>query len=288
MPDISVRPTDAGDTPELVEVWRNSFGDSPDSVEEFLAAFLPDCGDGIAALQDDAVVSSAFLLYGAQLLLPGQAPEPVTYMYSLGTLPHFRGQGLASAVTRACVDFSRSRDSSATVLVPAGDSLRDYYRRFGFENCSLVREISYRDEDLSFGVRGEMTPVGFEEYGALREKLLAGTPHVRFPERFLSWQEHLCRESGGGMLSLYGGEGLVCAELSDSTVAVKELLLPEGDCFAAASRIFAHFRDDSLADISLRAPAFWPGSGEACPFAMAAPASRAPWADGLYWGFAFD
>jgi ribosomal protein S18 acetylase RimI-like enzyme len=61
----------------------------------------------------------------------------VAGIYSVGTLPEFRGRGFGVAVTRAAIEEARRRGYRLCVLQssPKGYPL---YRRLGFRDCGQV------------------------------------------------------------------------------------------------------------------------------------------------------
>ena len=71
-----------------------------------------------------------------------------------------------------------------------------------------------------------MEPLSPARYGQMREEMLAGIPHIAYPEDALRYQAGCCQASGGGLFLLKMPKPvLLCAEgMGDGTLLVKELL----------------------------------------------------------------
>ena len=80
----------------------------------------------------------------------------------------------------------------------------------------------------------QLTP---DEYAALRESLLTGTPHVEMNIASITYQTQLCQQLGGGLyrINLPGGPACATIEIQpNGSVWIKELLTPDNDNTAAA------------------------------------------------------
>lgn len=115
--------------PSLIKLWKEVFGDD----EEYIRLFFKKAyfsGECFAFTENEEVVSAFYLLkcsikYGGKIY-KGR------YLYAAATLPSFRGKGLMSALIDEGIEYARKENLDFIALVPAGDSLYDYYGRFGF------------------------------------------------------------------------------------------------------------------------------------------------------------
>lgn len=224
--NITIRQAGARDIPGLKVLWKKAFRDSDSYIDGFFShvyadgmAFIGDCGG--------RVVSSAYLLPIGWLHAPGKSPVRCSVTYSVATLPEFRGMGLGAELTKHASNASKG----IITICPAEDSLFEFYRNVaGFEDYFYCSHAAFSPDGFSApadSVTVEKTD--WQQYSKAREKLLADTVHIEFSGRFLSYQQYLSEESGGGLF-LIRRDGCVCCaavEMAEDGVAVvKELLAP--------------------------------------------------------------
>lgn len=289
MAESFLRPSRPGDEGALKEIWKLSFHDDDSFLDPFFRDFYT---DGMATLMecDGRPVSSIFTLWGAQLLFPGNEPLESPYVYSLGTLPEYRGRGYGALVIQESCRRAYDDGGDFVCFLPASGSLYLWYGEIlGTQTCCWVRRRTFASNELNGG--GTLEKLSAESYNGLRERLLDGTPHARFNSVLMSWQEHLCNSFGGGLYAVRAGGslGCACAEYDKGELVIKELLLPGGDPAAAVGAIAqAH----PAGAYHLRTPAFWhdDGMGEASDFAVVVcpPGRGFPFTENAYWGFAYD
>ena len=62
------------------------------------------------------------------------------YIYGIAAFEDCRGRGIGSGLIRAALERLKAGGYEAVFLVPAGESLFDYYRRFGFRTVGTLGE----------------------------------------------------------------------------------------------------------------------------------------------------
>lgn len=115
--------------PDLLSLWRECFPEDRD--EDYARDFLSlACRRGWARgyIEDHTLLASLCLLP-----LTGRDGRRGSYLYALCTHPCARGRGIASALTAQALD-----GGDFTVLIPATDSLRRFYRERGFSASVLT------------------------------------------------------------------------------------------------------------------------------------------------------
>lgn len=177
------------DEAALRALWEAVFGPEKDFIELFFrTAFVPE--DTAAAEVDGEIASAAY----------GIDCGCGRYIYAVGTLPGYRGQGLGRAVTLLAAG------EQPAYLYPADEGLRDWYiRRMG------AVPMGFRPV---FTEAGELTPISPEEYLTRREALLAGMPHAVYPNRIFelfSRYGAFYSDSAGGIRAM--DDGRVCEAL---------------------------------------------------------------------------
>lgn len=242
---IAVRPSVPADIPAQRELWRLAFGDPEAYIDNFYHTYYRP--ERVLVLEEEGVVRSMTAWFDTTFVVPGRGAYRAAYLYAVATHPDCRGKGLAGKLLAGADEYFRSLGIPAVTTVPAEPSLHNFFGSNGFRECFRLSEGKLSPEELS-APSGEpvLRPLSPGEYGALREKLLAGRAHIAYPEDALAYQAGCCRLSGGG---LFGGETpegpvCLCAEgAGNGLVIVKEYL------GAPAAR------ESALRDLSRVAPA---------------------------------
>ena len=170
---------------ELQKLWTDIFHDDELFVSDFFS-LLSGNMEVFAAEQDGLFVGSAYIL-NTFTYKNGETALPCPYIYAVGVHPEYRGQGIGKALTSACRDFCTEKHG-VSCLVPADSKLFEYYKSAGYIPAIYTEENSIEREGA---VKAEVTSISAEEYGKLREELLANIPHMEYNESALRFLENL-------------------------------------------------------------------------------------------------
>jgi GNAT superfamily N-acetyltransferase len=114
----------------LTELWHKVFGDDKEYIKLFFKEAYYDC-DCFAEISEVKIVS-AFYLLKCIIKYDGKIYNG-RYLYAAATLPEYRGKGLMAKLIKEAQDYIKDNDIDFIALVPASDSLYDFYGRFGFK-----------------------------------------------------------------------------------------------------------------------------------------------------------
>lgn len=254
------------DYPALKTIWRDTFGDTDEFTDGFFA-LLPETGFGLVCRAGGRPVSMAWVLEGITV-----GTVSCAYIYAVATTPEYRGLGCGASLMRACREAALARGSAVICTSPAEPSL---YRWYG-DVLGMTPAACASEKIFPAGDAGDivLSPLTAGEYGEVRERLLAGTPHAEFPAGYLAVQELLCAACGGGIFRA-GSAAAVCYP-EDGELKISELLCPPQDEEACASALAARF---GCARARLRVP------GAGAPLIAASPSALPA---GLLWGLVLD
>lgn len=225
---MHMRPSVPEDVPRQRELWALAFGDGGDYLDNFYETYYRP--ERVLVLEEDGTVQAMTAWFDTVLAEPERERWKAGYLYAVATHPDARGRGLAGALLKYAAFYLREEQGcQAMTTVPAEPSLHGFFGRNGFRECFTHRRLELSPAPKAGVPAFALEAVSPEEYGRVREELLAGTLHVAYPADALACQAGCCRLSGGGLYLARTKEGpaLVCAEGTETgTLLVKELLAP--------------------------------------------------------------
>lgn len=292
---IELRPSKAEEIPAQKALWKRAFGDDEGYIDDFYACCVRP--EHMLVLLEDGVLRSMLALLPMTVALPDGTSATSSYIYALATDPEERKHGFGRMLLEYVDFYLGERGVECVTTVPAEAGLHKFFATVGFTECFATRKIELTAAEAGTPDGGDATvPIGPEEYGAARERLLTGTLHAVYALPLLAYQAHICHTDGGALLRLEVGGSVGCAaverEEAGRAVVIKELLISSDKIPAALAAVAAAYPADRY---HLRTPAFWPGhrTSYTQPFAMIKWLSgrdRRVWSEESegYFGLAFD
>lgn len=207
-----VRLASPGDRPAVEKLLRAGFGDE----EEFLCAFFdflyPTCKTILAT--DGEEIAATATLIPCQVMLPGAPAQDALYLYSLTTLPAFRGRGHAQRL----LDYAKG-ECERVFLHAADDSLFSMYAARGWRGMMHARwmELPAQEQAMTYHPRTG------NDYRSLRAQYLKDKAYIEWhPETYRFLNDLLYFGLGG----LFESENALVAVLNheDSCLYVAEAL----------------------------------------------------------------
>lgn len=121
--------------PQLRSLWKLAFGDSDAYLDGFYATgYAP---QRCRCLTVEGQVAAA--LYWFDVAVWGRK---MAYLYAVATHPDHRNRGLCRALLTDTHGLLPFMGYAGALLVPEGETLRQMYGRFGYQNCGGILEIS--------------------------------------------------------------------------------------------------------------------------------------------------
>lgn len=234
-----IRTGAAADIPKQKALWKIAFGDEDAYIDRFYAN--RDLSQSLL-LFDGGVLCSMVSLLPMAVVLPDGRTAASAYIYALATYPQARGKGYARALLRAADTLLQKQGRDCVLVVPSGPSLHPFYQSAGFQECFSTRVATLAAAEGRQAVQGMFQPLpsagGARQYNALRERLLAGTLHVSYPDTLIAYQQAISQAGNCGLFAcrLHGAAALAAVEAAPGGVlAVKELLAGPGQTPRAAA-----------------------------------------------------
>lgn len=241
--------------PALRQLWKQAFGDADSFLDLFYRVGFS--LDRCRCVTLDKLPVAA--LYWFDAFWEGRK---LAYLYAIATDEAHRGKGLCKALMADTHRLLKEFGYTGCLLVPAEGSLFDFYGSMGYRTVSTLREFTIQAGDTPVA----LTPIGAEEYAALRKKMLPSDSVLQEGDTlaFLSAQA-----------AFYKGDGLlVIAQRDGAKLFVPELL---GEAAKAPGILRALGADTG----TFRTP------GKEKPFAMGISLTEADLPQ-IYFGLALD
>lgn len=142
--------------PQLRSLWKEAFGDTDAFLDHFYSkAFSPDrC---FCATVEGEIAAMAYWFHC----------EEYAYIYAVATAEKHRGKGISHALMARIHEILTQRGYAGCILVPGEESLRQFYRGMGYENCGGVEEF-----DVKASTPLTLRKLEIAQYAALRRQYL--------------------------------------------------------------------------------------------------------------------
>lgn len=220
MCDYTIRPMTIDDALDASELWTLVFGDDERLVFEFYRLFSHQPGFGWCAELDGKIVAAAYCPEDLYLVEPDGSELPGAYLYAVATHPDHREKGLAKAICTALRDYAFSRGTRYVFTRPSEESLYPWYEeKVGLTPCMGCRQLEFSIGPETWAPYMNLLP---DAYLELREKYLAGLPHVRMSIWWLRWELLLHQYYGGGFYAV--GDHIADFYHDGTTVHINEIL----------------------------------------------------------------
>ena len=221
---IQLRPSVSADVPRQRELWSLAFGDEGAYVDNFYRSYYRP--ERVLVLEENGVVQAMTAWFDTDLVVSARERDKAGYLYAVATHPDARGRGFAGRLLEyADTYLNKEQGCQAVTTVPAEESLHRFFGANGFRECFTHDHCNWTGT-LKPQPGLSLEPLSPARYGQMREEMLAGIPHIAYPEDALRYQAGCCQASGGGLFLLKMPKPvLLCAEgMGDGTLLVKELL----------------------------------------------------------------
>lgn len=215
---------------DIFNIWRACFGDSKEYIDFFLDhSFDPekclvwdDNGHAVAMLH---LRTADYTSKNKEL-----NGKPVMYIYAAATLPEYQRRGIMSKLIAAANDEAAAHGCMFTFLLPASDSLYQYYAKLGYIAAFSIKRAILSRNDL-MGLKSEQIipdNTGKSPIEKRREHFL---PSIQWREQELNYALREWNFVGGEIINFSGG--YVMARKKEDVIEVKEACGKSEDVAAA-------------------------------------------------------
>jgi len=127
---------------ELLEIWREAFGDDEDYILSFLNAYLLPEYNAPVIIADGKIVSVLYLVE-FELYADMKVIGNCAYLFAAATREAYRGRGYMGELIKYAIQLYKNRGISAIFLFPqeGDEKLFKYYEKFGFKSIYQTKKI---------------------------------------------------------------------------------------------------------------------------------------------------
>lgn len=143
-------------TADLRKLWQEAFDEPEDFTDLFFAkGFSP---DRYHCIKENGIPVSALYWFDCYL-----GEQKLAYIYGVATLKTHQGKGLAGKLLQETHNILQGQGYAGTILVPASQSLFDFYRKFGYQTTTFSTKVTCNAAATAVAIR-KISP---EEYARL-------------------------------------------------------------------------------------------------------------------------
>lgn len=252
------------DHAQLKALWMDVFGDGPKEVDTYFSLRHSDENMLVWA---EAGRIGAMLTMLPLTLVHDQAAYPARYIYAVATAPQMRGRGIAGLLLEKAGEIIREEGGAAALLVPASQSLFDYYQKRAFHTAFSLNVVDFKADALPpCPAAGILLPCSGSEYVRVRDRAFSKSGlYARWDAQAVDYALRALGDGSAALLKLGHGEGVACWSRMDGGVLVRELALVNMDVQAALALLH---RQIGAPLYRVRFPeGGWPGA-QSTPFGM--------------------
>ena len=225
---MQIREYENKDIAELVSLWHKTFGDSEEFIRNFYE-MLPNMGSCIVGIEQDKIIAMASVIAGQELLIGGTIKKPeVGYIYAVAVDENYRGKGYGIEISKAAYDLAIKREAMIVSVLPASDSLYDFYA----ENLDMEVAL-YRTRHEISAENIEMTmKLTSTEYSMMKDGILNGKTYLHLSPYAMEYFKKSLEISGGGLYASMSG--ICSAQIEGDTCIMHEVISNNPEATAAA------------------------------------------------------
>lgn len=199
--------------PKLRELWKEAFGDDDSFIDAFKSTSFSPARARIAVIGEQ--VASALYFFDCEC-----DGCPIAYLYAIATAKKYRGMGICRELMKNTHLHLQECGYTGALLVPAEDTLFDFYKKIGYSHVGYLKKISVDAADKAIS----LNEIDKRDYANIRRKLLPSISVI---------QEGSCLDFLETQAKFYKGDNfLLCARKDGDFLYGIELL---GDCSVASS-----------------------------------------------------
>lgn len=228
---------------QLMDLWLSCFEDLPKAVECFFEMrYKPE--NCVVCIEDNTVIAAIHML-PAKICINGQSFD-ACYHYAVSTKNEYRNRGYMNQLSRFADKVAAKKGQKFAFLLPASDSLYNYYEKSGYKTCFKIRVVELTQEQMksyisNSGCNSNIFPSN--SMYKLRKKIYNNI------QMFVCWEEDAIKYAST-LNSIYGGRTIfsgnsyaICSRPQNGTVEITEIVCEKENLISLLTRIYSEYPD---------------------------------------------
>ena len=221
-----IRPARIEDREQIKALWMQAFEDDEAATDHY---FAHRHRDRYMLVDMEGGQLRAMLTMLPVDLVMGKHILPARYFFAIATGLHWRGQGISTKLILAAEAHCQQQGAAASILVPAGGGLFNFYGKRGYVTDFFYRVEKYSPDELAAcPLEHSLLPITGDAMYCLREKAFSGSRlFLRWDTEALDYIIASAAAFGASLLRFKTaeGEGYAYCEWTGDDLTVKELVL---------------------------------------------------------------
>lgn len=212
------------DKTALYALWQKTFGDEPAVIDRFFPCVTPN--DIVVCGENGNPVSALYMPRVA--LRCGEKTLSAAYIYAAATDTAYRGRGLMTSLLQFAAENAQRQSLDGLYLVPAEQTLFDYYGARGFVTTFSKKLVQYSRGTLKAICENPATalPISASQFFKTREQALGEIWHPAYSQTILDFSLFLNRQYGSE--TLLTDCGYAVYETEENAVQVTDFCCEKG------------------------------------------------------------
>lgn len=257
------------DKTALYALWQNTFGDEPAVIDSFFPCVTP---NDIVVCGENGNPVSALYMPRVELRC-GEKTLSAAYIYAAATDTAYRGRGLMTRLLQFAAENAQRQSLDGLFLVPAEQTLFDYYGARGFVTTFSKKLMQYSRSALKALCENPaaVVPISASQFFKTREQALQEIWHPAYSQTILDFSLFLNRQYGSE--TLLTDCGYAVYESEENAVQVTDFCCQSGKEAALLGALLQKIDAEKFA-FSMPVPRqFGTASGKIVPAGMWQPIS---------------
>jgi len=229
-----IRFADKNDVTEIRKLWDIAFSDGKEFNNYFFENIFNEKNTLILRENNELISMAQMINYEIENL------GEVTYIYGAATNPKFRGYGYMKKLLKKSFELDIEMNKKASILIPAQESLFDYYKKIGYKTgFHIDRKRLEKTDNLSYSFRKA-------EYDDINNMLKLSKGDIKRDYFYYKTQMDMFNSLGGNVFVLYDNDKLISYSFVwfENEIDIQELAFEYGEQIIA-NHIMNYYNQNS-------------------------------------------
>lgn len=225
----------------IISLWQEAFGETRNEIKFFLEnKFKPK--NTLIFDESGEIASMLFLLEGEMCIK--DTDYQAYYLYAACTAKKYRGRGFMSALLNAAKKAASDRNIRFISLLPAEDSLYNYYANFGYLPAFSKKVLTVKRCEMTDEIKLNFEPVSAASLENIRENSFKDIDRFKWDNDAVNFAFKHTKMYGG--IGFVSRKGYALYGVIDSKLYVKECAFTHENLTDIIAFLFDNHKVDEI------------------------------------------